>query len=67
MPSRELPASVGLKVSLVIAVAQSRLHADWSWRPWSNESMNSFPFHYRELTAPASRDVVEMLISEVPA
>ena len=47
-PSRREPASVGLKVSGGAVGELSKELADWSCRPWSVLSMNSFPFHVTE-------------------
>ena len=66
-PSCMLPASVGLKHSAKNDSPTSRLEADCNCRPWSVESMNSWPFQVSESIAPASREVVRITISEPPA
>ena len=49
-PSAREPASVGLKHSAQNSFedAPSKLAADWSCRPWSWLSMNSWPDHVSE-------------------
>jgi hypothetical protein len=67
-PSRREPASVGLKhlAQNGLSTPPSKLHADWSCRPWSELSMNSLPFQWSESTAPARRSVAVMTMFDEP-
>src|SRR5206468_3186785 len=57
VPFASDPASVGLKHS----PKPSKLAADCNSRPWSSWLMNSFPFQFTELIAPANRGEHEMV------